>query len=233
MNLTCPWDCNDVKTKVDSRGCSITTCVPRLCPTCGIGSLDGLCMCPQCLDEIVFQHRPTTDNDEFYRSWAEAKAGFRTPSGGFWLGLEKLHQLTKSGRWQLILTVQFKKDRQWARVALDNFEISSEEEGYRLNFSHVADQLGTRTDFFIFRRHNLMKFSASDKDNDRDETSDEAREYHGSWWFNLGFTWCLNCRNDIFNPIWYEGGFSSFDGGYEPEWRGLASTQMAARRRAH
>ena len=56
---------------------------------------------------LVFQKRLDGSVD-FYRGWTEYKSGFGSLTGEFWLGLDKIHRLTSSGRYKL-------------RVDLDDF----------------------------------------------------------------------------------------------------------------
>ena len=42
----------------------------------------------------------------FYRDWAEYKAGFGDPAGEFWLGNDKLHELTKDGDYRLRIELE-------------------------------------------------------------------------------------------------------------------------------
>merc|ERR1712221_2744 len=64
-------------------------------------------------DWILLQHRIFANNtDEFQESgWEKYKNGFGDANGttkgtAYWMGLEKMHQMTSNGTWQLLLKVR-------------------------------------------------------------------------------------------------------------------------------
>ena len=56
----------------------------------------------------VFQKRMDGSVD-FYRVWADCKRGFGNLSGEFWLGLDKIHRLTSSGKHKLRVDLEDSK----------------------------------------------------------------------------------------------------------------------------
>ncbi len=84
----------------------------------------------------VFQRRQDKSID-FYRGWRDYKNGFGDLNGNFWLGLEKIHRLTK---WrQNILRVDlmdFYFTKAYAKYG--TFSVASESERYKLNVGRFS-----------------------------------------------------------------------------------------------
>ncbi|XP_053686484.1 microfibril-associated glycoprotein 4-like [Sabethes cyaneus] len=135
----------------------------------------------------VFQNRYNGAVD-FYRSWKEYKDGFGSLDGEFWLGLEKLHQITYSDHYELaILMEDFHGETAFARYS--NFAIGGEAELY--NLIKLGTYSGSANDSLIY--HNKGKFSTFDNDNDENPTSC-AMTYFGAWWYKSCHTSNLNSR---------------------------------------
>ncbi|GFS01280.1 fibrinogen C domain-containing protein 1 [Elysia marginata] len=153
---------------------------------------------------IVIQRRATGDVD-FNRAWDDYKNGFGSFAGDFWLGNEKIHTLTASGKYELRIDMAFNGKSAYAHY--DSFSIKSEhytetrEEysprsyrtrsntvplGYMLS---IGNYDGTAGD--SLRVNNGKPFSTSNKDRDT-STGNCAEEYNGGWWFmGCGYS-CLN-----------------------------------------
>ena len=88
----------------------------------------------------------------FHRAWQEYKQGFGKQDGSFWIGLEKLHQITKDTQHVLYVDVtHFNGSRFYAEY--DYFRVGSEAEGYKL---HVTGYSGTAGDGL--HNHNGNRF---------------------------------------------------------------------------
>ena len=112
----------------------------------------------------------------FYRNWKAYKKGFGSPSGEFWLGLENLHQMTKSKSFELRIDVISRSRNQHFYAKYSNVRVSGERDGYRL-------RLGKYTGAFNLIGHeNGMKFSTYDRDNDA-YSGHCASLYKGAWWY--------------------------------------------------
>ncbi|XP_049297129.1 fibrinogen-like protein A [Anopheles funestus] len=124
---------------------------------------------------IVFQHRFKGSMD-FYRNWQEYKNGFGNLGGEFWLGLDRIHQLTVSSPHELVVLLE-DLDGNKTFAKYDQFEIGDENEKYVLK---IGDYSGTAVDSFSY--YQGMKFSTFDADNDG-STGNCAETLNGAWWF--------------------------------------------------
>ncbi|KAH8398971.1 hypothetical protein KR222_005825, partial [Zaprionus bogoriensis] len=120
----------------------------------------------------------------FYRYWEDYKHGFGNVNGEFFIGLEKLHFLTKGLNQELLIQME-----NWAGVQkfsrYDRFSIGSEKEHYIL--SNLGEYSGDAGDDLV--GHLNAKFSARDRDNDIYE-GNCAQMYTGGWWYKK----CHSCN---------------------------------------
>ncbi|XP_053113168.1 fibrinogen beta chain [Hemicordylus capensis] len=164
----------------------------------------------------------------FGRTWDAYKKGFGniafsggknycdTP-GEYWLGNDKIHQLTKLGPTELYIEL---KDWEGNKVHAHygRFSIQSELNKYQLSVSNYQGTAGNvllegATQLHGENRtmtiHNSMFFSTFDRDNDawttssrdrgQDPTKQCAREDGGGWWYN-------RCHSANPNGRYYWGG---------------------------
>lgn len=126
----------------------------------------------------VFQRRIDGSVD-FYRNWTMYKHGFGDVNGEHWLGLEKLYELTKSGRYELLVLLEdFERNKRYAFY--DDFKVGSEAEKYKLTVGKFS---GTAGDGMT--ENNGMKFSTMDQNNDLFTYLNCASFYKGAWWFKM------------------------------------------------
>ncbi|EDW04654.1 GH22253 [Drosophila grimshawi] len=115
---------------------------------------------------------------DFFRFWNDYKMGFGSLTGEFFIGLDKLHYMTKAGNQELLIEMEnFEGDERHAKY--DEFVVGSEEEDYKL--ITVGKYSGDAGD--DLRYHEGEKFSTRDRDNDR-YGNNCACVYKGAWWYH-------------------------------------------------
>ncbi|XP_028391268.1 ficolin-2-like isoform X2 [Dendronephthya gigantea] len=165
----------------------------------------------------VFQRRQDGSQD-FYRGWSDYKAGFGDLNGEFWLGLDKIHRLSKSG--QNVLRVDlmdFNNVERYAKYGM--FSVADESENYRLNIGSYSGDAGDSLAW-----HNKMQFTTKDSDNDVPVNENCATTWKGAWWYN-------NCHNSNLNGLYLGAGQTSGSG---IKWHGwhyysMKKTEMKIR----
>uniref|UniRef100_A0A182WM35 Fibrinogen C-terminal domain-containing protein n=1 Tax=Anopheles minimus TaxID=112268 RepID=A0A182WM35_9DIPT len=168
---------------------------------------------------IVIQNR-FDGSVNFYRNWEEYKNGFGNLEGEFWLGLDRIHQLTASGSYELAVLMEA-SDGNKTYAKYDRFEIGNECQKYELTLGNYS---GTAGDGLTYS--NGMKFSTFDEDND-EGGGQCAVVYHGAWWYKSCYYSNLNGRHtpgetDEFSTrmIWSTLG---------KDWYSLKSSKMMIR----
>ncbi|XP_035774185.1 fibrinogen-like protein A [Anopheles albimanus] len=168
---------------------------------------------------LVIQHR-FDGSLNFNRNWTEYKNGFGDIKKEFWIGLERLHQLTtaSTGQWELAVELKdFAGKYKYARYS--EFKIGGESEKYRLKT--LGKYSGTAGDSMA--THKWMKFSTTDQDND-ESTQHCAEKWESAWWHNGCYHANLNGRylnsNDGKSMNWYH---------FQNDHQGLSYSRMMIR----
>ena len=144
--------------------------------------------------------------------WTDYKNGFGTPSSDeFWMGLDKVSQLTKTGRWELMFkakwsvqgTASSRYKGQWAFAVYSGFRIDDESSQYKIHFGK------RKTNHYFgqndpFSNHNGAVFRTSDR-NSGSCTSG------GAWWHyshsDTCYQACFNCAYSSTRSgghVWYD-----------------------------
>ena len=149
---------------------------------------------------IVIQRR-TNGNTNFYRGWEDYKNGFGEMDGDFWLGNEKISTITRTGRWELKVTIKNGAGAGEANYRV--FSVDPESSGYTLivggYVGNTGDSLSTL---------NGQAFSSPDHDNDSNDSGSCAAQSKSGFWFN-------SCGQANLNGPWGDGNgmrWKTFDG---------------------
>jgi len=145
-------------------------------------------------DFLLIQHnteraKSSDGTNAFDRNWADFEAGFGDASldGKFyWRGLKEMHELTKSGQWELLVRLHWADNERfeptpslrgsWGWRLYSGFRVGSSAEGFTLNIAaekESQDFPQGGSDFLLMSGDshswaiNGMKFSAQDRDQDR------------------------------------------------------------------
>ncbi|KXJ05875.1 Techylectin-5B [Exaiptasia diaphana] len=129
----------------------------------------------------VIQRRQDGSQD-FYLGWQDYKVGFGSLTGEFWLGLDKIHQLTQQSRHSLRVDLE---DTVFAEY--DNFAVSDESSLYKLTIGNYKGNAGDS-----LAEHNNQFFSTKDRDNDSNPTDNCAQTFKGAWWHSRCYKSSLN-----------------------------------------
>ena len=144
---------------------------------------------------LVFQRRQD-GSENFFKRWTDYKSGFGNLSGEFWLGLDKIHRLTKSSNKILRFDLRdFDGNSRYAEYR--TFTVGDEASGYVLASGYYS---GTAGDSFT--HHSGRQFSTKDIGPVRGC----ATTHKGAWWY-------AGCHYSNLNGIYYKGTHESFADG--------------------
>ncbi|XP_076125929.1 fibrinogen C domain-containing protein 1 [Alosa pseudoharengus] len=161
----------------------------------------------------------------FFRDWEAYRQGFGKTTGEHWLGMKRIHALTIQANYELRIDLEdFENSTSFAQYAsfgVGLFSVDADEDGYPLT---VSDYSGTAGDSLL--KHNGMKFTTKDVDNDHSENNCAAF-YQGAWWYR-------NCHTSNLNGQYLRGQHTSYADGIEwSSWTGwqysLKFTEMKIR----
>ena len=136
---------------------------------------------------IVIQRNKKDSLVNFNKNWTDYEERFGDLNTEFWYGLENIHFLTKSGKWEMRVDYQ-KNDKSWSFLHYNQFSVGSASEEYPLT---VGGFTGVGIDLFAREPHNGMKFSTPDNDNDK-WSSNCAAKYKSGWWYNKCYNININ-----------------------------------------
>jgi len=182
-----PRDCMDIKKANKSCASGVYTIFPSL-PAYSSGMQ---VYCDQETDGggwLVFQSRKN-GNVDFYRNFEAYVKGFGNYLDEFWLGLEKIHQLTQLGNFTM-------------RVDLEDFENVTKYQVYN-NFSigqgnTYSIKFGTSSGDAGQPLPNNQAFTTKDLDQDTRDTGNCAVTYKGAWWYTA-------CHASNLNGLYLKG----------------------------
>jgi len=144
----------------------------------------------------------------FNRPWADYKVGFGQPSGNYWLGNDRLSQLTADNRYKLRFDLQQNGTGNWYYAEYSTFRVLSEADNYTLQVGGFSGNASYDT---LGLHHNGEKFSTFDRDNDRRGSSYNCAAIYagGFWWRSCGQCLVNGARGFFYRFYW--GGLPGAD----------------------
>ena len=124
-------------------------------------------------NRILYRYSRKTS---FSLDWNAYKNGFGELDNDGWLGLEKIHQLTKFKPATLLVSL-YDKNYNWYYPQYRTFRVGSEATKYQLQVGNFTGDGGDSLSF----SHNA-KFSTYDQDHDS-SSGNCASSYRGGWWY--------------------------------------------------
>jgi len=111
---------------------------------------------------------------DFERSWSEYVNGFGYLNHEFWLGLEKIHRLTKTKK-----RIQFDfqlRSGGWKHLVYKSFKVQGADSSYRL---HVSSHIrGFHAKSFMYNSGQMFYT------HDHDNPNKCASRWRGGWWYD-------------------------------------------------
>ena len=160
----------------------------------------------------------------FKQNWHGYKKGFGNIDADFWLGLDKIHELTKNRNQMLEINLET-FDGEQLTLRYNQFFVDDESNNYRLTLAEPALNANHAG---LFLQHNGAPFVTAD----RNDKYNCARKYETGWWF-LDIP---QCHRVLLNGLFFTQNSSPMDkdGIQWPGWlkkQYLKAVQMKIRER--
>jgi len=146
------------------------------------------CCAAHCIPVLIQQN---VDGSNFFnRSWAEFKVGFNDTRGNYWLGNDRISQLTLSGNnYKLRFDLQLSSNLSWYWAEYIRFAVHDELRNYQIQVSGFSGNVGGDA----FGSQSGMMFTTYDRDNDPWKASkygDNCAVYNGAGFWHNACTAC-------------------------------------------
>ena len=149
----------------------------------------------------------------FNRVWSAYRNGFGDFNGNFWLGLQKIKDITDHSVFELYIGMErYMGGVGYARY--DSFSLDDESANYKLslgayNPTHTISTAQAAGDA-LTATHNGKEFSTSDDDNDGSNSNHCAAVNMAGWWYD-------NCHDSHLTGMYYPGPEGLFASGQVPD----------------
>ncbi|KAI8773201.1 BgMsFReDn20 [Biomphalaria glabrata] len=168
---------------------------------------------------IVIQRRVHKDTN-FSRNWEDYKNGFGSPcTEDYWLGNERVHQLTSQGQYELRIDMTFQGKNYYASYR--SFKVDNETSKYRLTLGKFQGNVSND-----FKYHKAMMFSTPDRDNGNYPSGSCAQYFQAGWWYN--YCHRVNLNGQFGNKKY---GFGVMWDHLTSDYDSLSSVEMKIRKR--
>ena len=143
---------------------------------------DGTVVNVSCTEGWMTWLRRKDGSVNFQEPWEKYKKGFGDLKSEFWLGLDMLHRITKTGGYRMQAKIRnYAGD--WKVKIYDNFKVGSEEGFYQLTLSNNNETGNSRMLPDVLDGAQL---STVERDHDGMRRVHCARAYRGGWWHKDG-----------------------------------------------
>ena len=133
----------------------------------------------------------------FNLPWTEYQQGFGSPTTLYWIGLDRLHQLTQ-GNCQARFDLQF-EDETWHYVQYSRFSVGDSSTNYTLTIGGYSGDAG----YDAMAASNGRQFTTYDADNDGYEGKNWASAFGGGFWFDIPPRAFITTSTNRFVFMWF------------------------------
>jgi len=155
-----------------------------------------------------FSQRRMDGSENFYRPWTDYIQGFGDLSGEFWLGLDRIHRLTRDGAQIFFNMTTWEGTHEYAHYQV--FTVHGAATAYRMNVDAFGYS-GSIKELLSYQDN--IKFSTFDRDNDVTSSNCVTNLNGGGWWYKDCYR--LGNVNGVYGKR-EQGGIGYWDGTYIP-----------------